>query len=291
MIRKKILVLTSKEKIFQFAVITVGAVIASLALVLFMLPYKVAPGGVPGLAVIITTMTKFPAGITMLILNIPCFALGLWILGREFSAKTIYTAVSISVLTDFFNEILHLRITIHDPILAPIFGGVFFGVGVGLILKMGSATMGSGTIARILALKTNLKQGTAIFIINGVVIFAAGFTFRSADLALYGFLATYSSSVIVDMIVEGLEYARGAYIISDRAIEIADVILYEMQRGVTAFRGRGLYTHSDKDILFVIVTRKEIRDLTTIARKIDPAAFVIVTPVHEVLGQGFRRRI
>ena len=128
-------------------------------------------------------------------------------------------------------------------------------------------------------------------LINAGVIASAGYLFKSADLALYAFLALYSSTLVIDMIVEGMEYVRGVYIISDRALEIADAILYELDRGVTAIHGRGLYTHEDKDILFAVAARKEIHDLVATVKKIDPKAFVIITPVHEVLGEGFRRRV
>lgn len=289
--RKKILVYTSKEMILQYLVITIGSAIFALSVVLFLLPYKVAPGGIPGIAIIISTLTKYPPGITMLVLNIPCFVLGLCCLGKDFSAKTIYTAVAISFFTDFFNEVLQLDLHLKQTILAPVFGGVTLGVGMGLILKVGGATMGTGTLAKLIATYTNIKEGTAILAMNSIVICVAGFIFRSADLALFGFLATYAASVIVDKIVEGIDYVKAAYIISDRAIEIADVILYEMERGVTGLHGSGLYTHREKDILFVVVPRKEIHDIVKIAKKLDPQAFVIVAPVHEVLGQGFRRRV
>lgn len=290
-IRKKVLVFTRREKIAEYAVITFGSAVFALAMVLFLIPHKIAPGGITGIAVIINQLTGFPAGITMLCFNVPIFLAGMKMLGADFGVKSLYATIIISFFTDFFNEVLHLRIAIHDPILAPVFGGVIFGAGLGFIIKVGGGTSGSNTVARILARYTNLKQSAAIFIINSGVIFVAGFVFKSADLALYGFLSLYSSTVIIDLVVEGLEYARGAYIISDKSIEIADAILYEMARGVTAIKGRGLYTHTDRDILFVVVTRKEVHNLTAIAKKIDPKAFVIVTPVHEVLGEGFRRRI
>ena len=291
LIRERVLVLSLREKIAQYAVITVGSAIFALALVLFLLPHRIAPGGISGIAVIVKNLTGFPAGITMLCFNIPIFMLGLRFLGADFGIKSLYATVAISLFTDLFNEVLHLRMHIGDPILAPLFGGVVLGVGLGLIIKVGGGTSGSNTLARIIARHTNLKQGASIMLINTGVIAAAGYLFKSADLALYAFLALYSSTLVIDMIVEGMEYVRGVYIISDRAIEIADAILYELDRGVTAIHGRGLYTHEDKDILFAVAARKEIHDLVATVKKIDPKAFVIITPVHEVLGEGFRRRV
>lgn len=290
-IRKKVLVFSRREKLAEYAVITAGSAIFALALVLFLLPYRIAPGGISGVAVIINGLTGFPAGVSMLCFNIPIFLIGLKFMGADFSAKSLYATIAISLFTDFFNEVLHLSLKIGDPILAPVFGGVVFGVGLGLIVKMGGGTSGSNTLARILARHTNLKQGASIMAINSGVIVAAGIFFGSADLALYGFLALYSSSIVIDLIVEGLEYARGAYIISERAVEIADSVLYEMDRGVTVLKGKGFYTQEEKDVLFVVVARKEIHDLVAIVKKIDPAAFCIISPVHDVLGKGFRKRM
>lgn len=289
--RKKILVFTRRELFFEYLVITAGAAIFALALVLFLLPYRIAPGGISGIVIVINRLTGLPAGATMLCFNIPIFFLGVRFLGAGFGIKSLYATVVISAFTDLFNEGLHLALPIGDPILAPIFGGVVFGFGLGLIIKVGGGTSGSNTIACIIARHTNLKQGTAIFLMNVGIILAAGYFFGSADLALYGFLSMYASTIVIDLIVEGLEYARGAHIISERSVEIADAVLYELGRGVTALRGRGLFTHEDKDVLFVVVTRKEIHDLIAVVKKIDPKAFVVIAPVHEVVGEGFRRRV
>lgn len=290
-LRRTVLVFTRKEKLLEYFVITIGSAIYALAVVLFLLPYKIAPGGITGIAVIINQLTGFPAGAAMLCFNIPIFIAGIKYLGADFGVKSLYATIIISLFTDVFNEVMHLKIAISDPILAPIFGGVIFGAGLGFIIKVGGGTSGSNTVARIIARYTNFKQGTSIMIINSGVIVVAGIIFRSADLALYGFLSLYASTVVIDLIVEGLEYARGAYIISKHSIEIADVILYEMERGATAIKGQGLYTHEDRDLLFVVVTRKEIHNLVAIVKKIDPKAFCIITPVHEVVGEGFRRRV
>ena len=289
-IGKKVLVYTKREKIIEFALITLGCVIFALGIVIFLLPYKIAPGGITGVAVIINRFFGFPAGITMLSINTCIFLLGLKYLGTDFGVKSLYATIVISLLIDFFNEILHLSMRINDPILAPIFGGGVFGAGIGIIVRMGGGTCGSNTLARILAKKMGWKQGTSIMVINSGVIAASGVVFKSADLALYGFLSLYTSSVIIDLIVEGFEYSQGAYIISERAIEIGHVIVYEMKRGVTALNGKGLYTHEDRNVLFTVMSRKEIHDMVAITKKIDPKAFVIITPVHEVLGEGFKVR-
>lgn len=282
---------TPMETLVQYLVITVGAAIFGISLTLFMLPYKIAPGGISGLVVILNHESGIPAGLLMLAFNIPIFLLGLKFLGGGFGLKSLYGTVMISVFTDLTNEALGLSMPIEDAILAPLFGGVVMGAGLGLIIKMGGATSGSGTIARIIARHTNLTHGTAILILNGLIIGVAGFVFQSADLAMYGLISLWISSFVIDAIMEGMDYARGVFIITNRVETVADAILHTMGRGGTALKGRGLYTNMEREIVFCVVTRKEIHDLVRMVRKIDPKAFVVISQVYEVLGEGFRPRV
>ncbi len=282
---------TPRELALQYIIITIGAAIFGAAITLFMLPYKIAPGGVSGIVVILNHVYEWPAGMVMLAFNIPIFLLGIRFLGSGFGFKSLYGTIMISVFTDITNEVLHLRMTIDDAILAPVFGGVVMGIGLGLIIKMGGATSGSGTVARILARFTNFTHGTAIMIINGSIIGVAGFVFRSADLAMYGLLSLWISSAVIDMIVEGMDYARGVFIITNKVNEISYMILHNMDRSGTALKGRGLYTNRERELIFCVVTRKEIADFTKAIRRIDKNAFIVVSQVHEVLGEGFRPRV
>ncbi len=278
-------------RFFQYSIITLGAAIFGLAMTLFILPHKIAPGGISGVAVILNHHSGIPAGFIMLAFNIPIFFAGLKVFGRGFGAKSLYGTVMISVFTDLFNEWMHLSIDVGDPMLSPVFGGIVLGVGLGLILKMGGATSGSGTLARIIANYTGFKHGNAILVINTLVVAWAGFTFHSTDLAMYGLLALYVSSKVIDVIMEGMGYARGAFIISSKTQEVGDVIVSQMNRGATALKGRGVYTDAEREVLFCIVTRRETVELVAAVRIIDPLAFVVITEVHEVLGEGFRPRI
>ncbi len=282
---------SKKEILLQYVVITLGAAIFGLALTLFMLPFKIAPGGVSGLVVVLTHLFDLPAGILLLAFNIPIFVVGIRVLGSSFGFKSLYGTVLLSVFTDLFNEIMHLKMDISDPILAPVFGGVVMGVGLGLIIKMGGATSGSGTLARVLAHYTNMTHGTAILVMNTVIIGFAGIIFRSPDLAMYGLLSLWTSSKIIDAIMEGMDYARGVYIISQKSEAVAELILKSMSRGGTAIKSRGLFTNSEREMIFCVITRKELPDLRSLVKRIDPRAFVIITPVYEVLGEGFRPRI
>jgi len=280
-----------RELLFQYVIITIGAAIFGAALAMFMLPYKIAPGGVAGLVVILAHLFTWPPGILLLCFNIPIFFLGMRSLGYGFGLKSLCGTVLISVFTDLCYEVLHLQLRIDNPILVPVFGGVVMGVGLGLIIKMGGATSGSGTIARIIARYTNITHGTAILIINSIIIGLAGFAFQDADKAMYGMLSLWISSKVIDALMEGMDYARGVYIITNKTDEISRVILDNLGRGGTALKARGLYTNADREVIFCVITRKELPEITKLIKKIDPRAFTVITPVHEVLGEGFRERV
>jgi len=288
---KRKLLSTWRERLFEYAIITLGAAIFGLSITLFMLPYKIAPGGVSGVVVVLNYLYDWPPGLVMLCFNIPIFLAGVRVLGSGFGAKSIYGTIMISIFTDLTHETLELRMAIDDPILAPLFGGVVMGVGLGLIIKMGGATSGSGTIARIIARYTNFKHGTAILVINTTIIAVAGFVFQSPDLAMYGLLSLWVSSKVIDAIMEGMDYARGVFIFSSKMDDISDLIIHHLNRSGTALKGRGLYTNREREMVFCVLTRKQLPELTYAIRKVDPNAFVVIMNVYEVLGEGFRPRI
>jgi len=277
---------------YYYVFITLGAAIFGIGIAMFMVPYHVAPGGVSGLAIIINHSTGWPIGVLMAVLEVPIFLLGLRYLGATFSIKVLFATLMTSLFVFLFADVLHLSMTFDQGniLLAPIFGAVVIGVGLGLIIRAGAATSGSGTVARIIARFSNLTIGNAIGIINSLVIGLAWFVFEDAIAAMYGLIALYLSSKVIDIIVEGMDYARAAFIISARSDEISDMILYEMTRGGTALKGRGMYTNQDREILMVVVERKEVANLVRRVKAIDHRAFIIITEVYEVLGEGFRSR-
>jgi uncharacterized membrane-anchored protein YitT (DUF2179 family) len=277
---------------YFYGMITLGGVLFGLSMAFFMVPYHVAPGGISGIAIILNHLAGWPTGVLMAMLEIPIFFLGLRYLGVNFSIKVLYATIMTSFFTFIFADLMQLKMELaaHDLLLAPIFGSVLMGAGLGLIIKAGAATSGSGTIARIINHYSNFTIGTAIGIINSIVILLAWIVFRDATAAMYGLISLYLCSKVTDIIVEGVSYARAAFIISARSDEIADMILYDMTRGATALKGRGLYTSQDREVLLCVVERKEISNLVRNVKAIDRRAFIIITEVYEVLGEGFKPR-
>jgi len=281
------------NRLSLYLMISLGAALFGLAIALFMVPYHVAPGGISGIAIIINHATGWPTGLLMALLEIPIFFLGLRYLGVNFSVKVIYATFCASLCTFLFSDVMHLRMELApgDVLLAPIFGAVVMGAGLGLIIKAGAATSGSGTIARIVNHYSNYSISAAIGVINGSVILLAWVVFRESEAAMYGLVALYLSSKVIDIIVEGMSYARAAIIISPKSERIVDEILHVMDRGVTTWQGTGAFSGVQRDVIYCVVERKELSNLIRLVKHIDHRAFITISEVYEVLGEGFKRRI
>lgn len=295
--------------------ITIGALTMSLGISVFLIDAQVVPGGVSGLAMAIHYLSgnTLPVGMLIWLFNIPLFIWGIKELGSRFGARTFYGFTLSSVSIDLFrgdipglaNFALNKTDTIvdlrnNDFLFLIIIGAVLIGLGLGLIFKFKGSTAGSDIIAAILQKRFGFKPGQAIMMIDFFVISFAGIIIYLKDLSpdrpamsltLYAFFLLIMSSRLIDIVLDGFDYARSVIIISDKHKEISEKISEELSRGATVLRGYGLYKNIERDILMTVVTRKEITLLSDIISEIDPDAFVTIHNVHEVLGHGFRRRI
>jgi len=280
--------------------IILGSIITAAAINIFLVPYKLAPGGVTGIATVIFYLggQRLPVGTIMLLLNIPLFIFGMKFIGGKFTVRTLFSTFFLSLvidlsepLTNSFSEQLALEKLSASPdlLLYSVFGGFFMGLGLGLVFKSGATTGGTDLAARIMNhFVPVFTMGKALLLIDSAVIVFAAAAFKSFLLALYSILALYISSKIVDIILEGMNFAKAVYIISDYAHDIAEVIMKELDRGVTSLNGTGMYTGKDKRVLFCVIQREQLPMLKLIVRKVDPTAFVILSDVAEVLGEGFK---
>ncbi len=271
---------------FDYLGITAGSLITALGLVLFLVPNKIAAGGVSGLATILHYLLGWPVGLTMFALNIPLFLAGLKVLGWNFGLKTLYGTVTLSLFTD------GLALWLHAPtanaLLASIYGGLLCGVGLGVVFRYGGSTGGTDLAALLFRHFLRISTGIGLLIVDALVIGLAGLTFN-IELALYALLALFLTSRAIDTIQEGGGYAKAVIIISDYADTIARQVMEQLDRGVTGLAGRGLYTRQEREVLLVVVQRSEVSRLKDLVATIDPRAFVIVSNIHEVLGEGFRQ--
>jgi uncharacterized membrane-anchored protein YitT (DUF2179 family) len=280
--------------------IILGSIITAAAINLFLVPYKIAPGGVTGIATVIYYLSgqKFPVGTTMLVLNIPLFIFGMKFIGGRFTVRTLFSTIFLSAVIDLsepFTRLFGAQLALEklsaspDYLLYSIFGGFFMGLGLGLVFKSGATTGGTDLAARILHhFFPGLTMGKLLLLIDSTVIIFAAVAFESFLLALYAILSLYISAKIIDVILEGVNFAKAVFIISEYPNEIAKSIMKELDRGVTSLNGTGMYTGKEKRVLYCIVHRGQIATLKELVKKIDPAAFIILGEVTEVLGEGFK---
>ena len=275
-----------RAEILSYLGISAGVLVTAAGLCFFLVPNKIAAGGVSGLATVLLYLANLPMGVTMLVLNIPLFLLSLRIIGPMFGVKTLFGAIALSVAVDFMN-LVALPLT-NDPLLAAIYGGVVSGIGLGLAFRFGGSTGGTDMAAQLVARYLPMSVGQALLLVDGIVILLAGIVF-GPERALYALLAVFVTTKAIDLIQEGQSYAKAVLVISDHADAIAQAIMVQMDRGVTGLAARGLYTNTQREMLLITVARSEISRVKDIVRTIDDRAFVIIHDVHEVLGEGFRR--
>ena len=276
-----------KKKTLQYvkdyAMIAVGVAMAVAGLNLFLVPNKIAAGGISGIATIFYHVFHIPLGLSIIVLNIPLFIFGLKLLGKSFTIKTIAGLLLYSALA----EIIPIP-PIDDMFLGCIYGGVLVGVGIGLVIRAGGSTGGTDMAAKILNERfRSVGISVFVFALDFIVIAAAGFVFKP-EAALYAIASLFITTKIIDFITVGLSAAKAFYIISEKSDEISNEILKKMQRGVTAFAAKGQFSQQQKTVLLCVLRwRTEGPKLKKLVKNIDPNAFVIVADVKEVLGEGF----
>ncbi len=277
--------------------IAIGSGLVAVGINIFLYPYKIAPGGITGLATIINYMIEgfLPLGVIILLLNLPLFIAGIIKLGWRFMLRTLYATIVMSVIIDVTAPYLRslgeylLNGAETDLILFAFFGGLIVGVGMGLIFKMNATTGGTDLMAELLRRSgINVTMGQAVMIFDVIIVILAGLYFQSLMLVLYAIIAVLVTSKVIDSILEGFSVAKGAFIISTQSELISKRITEELGRGLTGLKGTGKYTGDSKEILFCVARAKYLPDIKRIVKEADPGAFVVVTNVHEVLGEGFQ---
>ncbi|MCI8762431.1 MAG: YitT family protein [Oscillospiraceae bacterium] len=277
-----------KKTLLPVLIITLGSAVYALGFVWCYAPNGIAFGGITGVAQIVNFLIPaLPIGVTVIVLNIPLFVLGWRLIGGRLLVTSLYAMALSSVFIDVLTPLYDWPPM--EPLLACIFGGVLLGLSLGLVFQQGATTGGTDLMARLLKLKLAwLPMGKLLMGIDLAVIVAVAAVFRALDAALYGLVALYISTIVMDGVLYGLDTAKVAYIISDRNKEISAAIVKDLDRGVTILHGQGAYTGADKDVLMCAFKQREIAAIKAAVKDIDPAAFVIVCDAHEVLGEGFR---
>lgn len=275
-----------KEESKHVCGILLGSFIISIAINCFVVKAKLLSGGVSGISLIVQYTTKFPAGYTILILNIPLIILSLIKINRRFTFYTIIGIFSLSLFLVLTTK-LGKYISVSDPILLSIYGGVLNGLGMGIVFSNHGSTGGLDIVSAYLKLKyEQFEIGTISFFINLIIVAAASAMF-SLSVGLYTLFSMYLSSYFVDKVINGFNRKKLLFIITEKGKEISRVIMNELNRGVTFLYGEGAYTGEEKKILYCVVSLSQVPKVKQLVRDMDDKAFISIMDVSEVEGKGF----
>ena len=283
---------TKKHSTFiSYLMIFIGTGIMGISIQNFYDPIGLVTGGFTGLAIVIKAATAgiikggIPLWFTNIVLNIPVFVLAYILKGRKFVGRTIFGAIMLSV---WLYIIPATDLAQGDYLLAAIFGAVFSGGGIGIVLRGNATTGGTDMVASLLQLKIkHLNIAQIMQFLDGAIVIIGMFQFGIRP-TMYAIIAVFVTTKVSDVILEGFKWSKAAYIISDKHDEIANKLMEELDRGVTGVNAKGMYTKTDKCVLYCVVAKREIPVLKEMVADVDKEAFVIVEDVREVLGEGFQ---
>ena len=275
-----------KHLIVQFIQIVVGTALVAGSTSLFLLPNQLSSGGFSGIATIVYYLLNIPLGTTVLVLNIPLFIMSLIKNGKHFFLNAI---VGTAVLSIFLNVFEKLKPITTDRFLACIYGGIIAGIGTAIILKANASTGGTDLLTQIIkAYKPNIRISNLLVILDTIIVAANVIFFKELEIGLYSAITIYIMGKMLDIFFEGIDFAKIVYIISQKNDEIAEQIGNQIKRGSTSLYGKGMYKKQDREVLFCVASRNEVREIRKIVKDIDSNAFIVITNAREVFGEGFK---
>lgn len=279
----------SKRWFINYSLILIGSFILASGFVLFITPYKIVPGGVYGIAIVMHYLFNLPVGMTALTMDIPLTIIGIRILGPRFGYKTVVgfllTALFVDSLSYLYGD---QPLVENEPLLSSIFGGVFLGLGLGLIFKSKATSGGTDIVAMIISKHTKLPVGQLLIYVDSVIVLLGLAVFQDWRIPLYSLIVIFITGKVIDTILQGVNYDKTLFIISEKHDEIRNKIINDLNRGGTFLQGKGMYNGADKTVIFTVVNRREMSILQEFIHEIDPFAFVTVINANEILGEGFK---
>ena len=270
--------------VLEFLGIAVGAVIAAFAIEEFLVPNTILDGGVVGISIMVSYLTKLPLAILTVALNLPFLLIGTRKMGKLFIAKS---AFGMAVFAGFLQIFEPLRDATEEYLLAVCFGGVLLGLGVGLVIRCGGCLDGTETVAIMLNRRFKLPVGRVVLAFNVVIFVVAGFLF-GFDRAMYSLLTYFITSKALDVVENGIDQTKAAMIITNDAKEISEQIFLKLGRTVTLMEGEGLVS-GKKTVLYCVLTRFEIHELREIIDNVDSSAFIAISDVSEIIGTHIKK--
>lgn len=267
--------------------IIIGTALMGCATNQFLLPNQLSTGGFSGIATVLYYYIGLDMGLSTILLNIPFFIIAYSRIGKGFLFRTLFGTAMLAVFLSLFGKFQPLT---TDRFLGCIYGAIFMGLGLALVLRGQASTGGSDLIMNIVrSYKPDARSSTIIVIVDTIIVGLNVIFFGEVEIGLYSAIAIYLMGKILDIFFEGINFAKMMYIVSDKYEEIAKEIGSEVKRGVTALYGKGMYTGNEKNILLCVTSRNEVARIRKIVENIDPQVFLIITNAREVFGKGFKR--
>lgn len=276
-----------RQELKNITYMVFGTMLVALGVVLFLAPNRVATGGTPGMAILLSHLVpQLSLGVLMLAINVPLMLIGMKYLGRSFAIRTAIAVCLVSFFVDFFKLVLELKPVSHDLLLVTLFGGVIIGIGVGLILRGNSSAGGSTIIARLLAVQFNIKPGHTILAIDAIIIIASAFVFNGIEPSLWSLISIYATSRCINIVLTGGPSEKVVHIVTNEVEILAQKITEHIGPQGTILSGLGLQADQEKTMIFVVVEAGRITLLRDIVHQHDDKAFMIVMEASEMLGRG-----
>lgn len=273
-----------EHKLLRYLGIALGCFIASCSINLFLVPSHLLTGGATGIAIIFYYLAGLPIGLQTFLYNIPLLAAAWKTMGKVYTVDIIIGTAIFSACLDA-TKFLNAYAPINDVMLAAIFGGVFNGIGYGIVFRMNGSTGGFDIIGAIVKKYYSLNMGGVIFGFNCLIMLVAAFLFGMAP-AMLTLICMFVNAMVTDKVIAGFNSRKAVLIVSDKAENIAEGIM-EVGRGVTFLHGQGAFTRRERNVVFVVVTLTQVAKIKLIANAIDSNAFMIIMSANEVMGRGF----
>lgn len=271
------------RNLVSYILLTIGAIISALALECFLIPNTILDGGITGISIILFKLFTIPVSLLVLILNIPFVFVGYKNLGKHFLYRTIYSMIIFSLFLSYFENVTPF---VDDILLATVFGGALYGIGVGMVIHFGGCVDGTESVAIVISKKTSFSVGQIVLFFNLIIYTVAGSIF-GVDRALYSLLTYFITSKVVDFVSTGLQQAKAAMIITDKSTKLSKEIYDKLGRTTTTIRGKGLIS-GEKEVLYCVLTRIEVFELKRIVEEMDESAFVTITDVSDIIGNHIK---
>lgn len=264
-----------------------GSIVFAIGVTVFTTPNEIAPGGVTGIATVLHSITGLQMGTLTFLLNIPLVLLGLFVLGKKFTISTFRTLFILSVTTNLLESFL--PVYTENTLVASIFGGAAIGIGMGIIFLRGSTTGGTDILGRVLLRHfQHIPLGKILLAIDFIIVAFAGIYYGTLNAALYALISVYVTERAMDSVLYGFNETRIAYVVTERPLDVAKRIMDETDRGITYLNGEGGFQRDKKLVIMCAMPSRQFAKFKRIVLEVDRAAFIMVAPASNVIGEGFK---